>query len=286
MKTFLVLSYCIISFSVIYAQNPEWINYTSGQGVGSTAIEGDTVWVGTGGGLVKLNKTTGEKTFLNKGNSGLPSNGVTSIVIDGSGNKWIGTSGGLAKFDGTTWTVYNISNSGLPSNSVTSIAIDGSGNKWIGTIAGLAKFDGTTWTVYNESNSSLPTNGVNSIAIDGSGNKWIGTNGGLAVYKEGGVVSVKEIPGKNFPEAFSLFQNYPNPFNPSTNIMFNLAAKSLVSLKVFDVIGREVAILVAQEMSAGNHSIQWNAATMSSGVYFYRLQSGSNIETKKLILLR
>jgi hypothetical protein len=92
----------------------------------------------------------------------------------------------------------------------------------------------------------------------------------------------------------SLSQNYPNPFNPSTNITFNLHSKAFVSLKLFDVLGREVAALMNEELSAGVYTRQWNAANMPSGVYFYRLQvsqtsggqAGSYIETKKLVLLR
>lgn len=112
------------------------MNYTNGQTVHAIALEGNTVWTGTEGGLVKLNKTTGGKTFFNKDNSGLPDNSVMSIAIDGSGNKWIGTGSGLIKYDGLTWTNYTTSNSGLPHNVVTSVAIDGSGNKWIGTNGG------------------------------------------------------------------------------------------------------------------------------------------------------
>ena len=141
----------------------------------------------------------------------------------------------------------------------------------------------------------MPNNVIYSIAIDGSGNKWIGTNGGgLAIYKAGGVVSVHEITGKNFPEVFALFQNYPNPFNPSTNISFYISSKIFVSLKIFDLIGREVATILSEEMSAGIYARQWNAASMPSGVYFYRLtarhtsggQAGSFMETKKLVVLR
>jgi hypothetical protein len=133
----------------------------------------------------------------------------------------------------------------------------------------------------------LPSNYVISIATDSSGKKWIGTDGGgLAVYKEGGVTSVKEITNKNTPETFALFQNYPNPFNPSTNISFNLPAKSFVSLKVYDLLGREVAALAAQTMSAGTHALQWNAGKMPSGVYFYRLKAGTFTQTKKLVLLK
>jgi hypothetical protein len=88
------------------------------------------------------------------------------------------------------------------------------------------------------------------------------------------------------PKTFSLAQNYPNPFNPSTNISFNLPAKSFVSLKVYDLLGREVAVLVSEELSAGHYAKQWNASAMPSGGYFYRLQAGSLIETKKLVLMK
>jgi hypothetical protein len=75
-----------------------------------------------------------------------------------------------------------------------------------------------------------------------------------------------------------LSQNYPNPFNPSTIISFTLPSKSFVSLKVIDVLGRAVATLVSDEMPAGNYSRQWNAANMSSGIYFYRVQAGKQTD--------
>jgi hypothetical protein len=87
-------------------------------------------------------------------------------------------------------------------------------------------------------------------------------------------------------KGYYLNQNYPNPFNPSTTISFNLSSRSFVLLKVFDLIGREVATIVSEEMQAGNYSRQWNAFDLPSGVYFYRLQAGSFAETKKLILLK
>jgi hypothetical protein len=92
--------------------------------------------------------------------------------------------------------------------------------------------------------------------------------------------------GINIPLHFDLKQNYPNPFNPSTTISLSLPSKLFVSLKIFDLIGREVATIVSEELSAGDHSRQWNTNGMPSGVYFYRLQAGSFTETKKLILLR
>lgn len=90
----------------------------------------------------------------------------------------------------------------------------------------------------------------------------------------------------DLPTHFSLGQNYPNPFNPTTTISFGLASKSFVSLRVFNVLGREVSILVSEELPAGTYSQNWNAAGLASGVYFYCLQTGSFTETKKLLLLR
>lgn len=98
------------------------------------------------------------------------------------------------------------------------------------------------------------------------------------------VVSVSK--DDNSPTEFSLSHNYPNPFNPATTISFSLATKSLVSLRIFDILGREVAVLISDILPAGTHSSQWNAERVSSGVYFYRLQAGTFSETKKLLLIR
>jgi hypothetical protein len=102
----------------------------------------------------------------------------------------------------------------------------------------------------------------------------------------GGVTSVKEFAGKALPTSFFLMQNYPNPFNPATTISFSLPSKSFISLKIFDLLGKEVATIVSGEMSAGSYSKQWNASTFSSGIYFYRLQAGKFTETKKLVLMK
>ncbi|MBU1680267.1 MAG: T9SS type A sorting domain-containing protein, partial [Bacteroidetes bacterium] len=91
---------------------------------------------------------------------------------------------------------------------------------------------------------------------------------------------------RNFPKGFNLEQNYPNPFNPATIINYTLENQSYVSLKIFDMLGREVAKLIDEPMSPGNHAVQWNAQGFSSGVYFYQLKTGSIIQTKKMILLR
>ena len=88
------------------------------------------------------------------------------------------------------------------------------------------------------------------------------------------------------PSRYSLLQNYPNPFNPTTTISFALPKKSIVSLKIYDVIGKEVATVVNTQLESGYYSYVWNATSIPSGMYFYRLQAGSFTETKKLVLLR
>ncbi len=88
------------------------------------------------------------------------------------------------------------------------------------------------------------------------------------------------------PRECRLYQNYPNPFNPSTNIGFSLPARSRILLRVFDLLGREVATLVNEEKPAGEYTVQWNAQSMPSGVYFYRIHAGTFTATKKVLLLR
>jgi hypothetical protein len=88
------------------------------------------------------------------------------------------------------------------------------------------------------------------------------------------------------PMEYALFQNYPNPFNPTSIIRYDLPKSSFVTLKVYDVLGREVTTLVNERQELGAHQVNWQASCIASGVYFYRLQAGSFVETKKLILLR
>ncbi len=98
--------------------------------------------------------------------------------------------------------------------------------------------------------------------------------------------TVTEVNDFYQPLNFSLEQNYPNPFNPSTTISYTIPESGLVTLKVYDVLGREVETLVNEQNEAGNHSVDFNASNMNSGVYFYTIKSGNFTETKKLVLLK
>jgi lysophospholipase L1-like esterase len=120
---------------------------------------------------------------------------------------------------------------------------------------------------------------------DAAGYKTMGESIDLSMFAASdtatlGVNSIKTIDG------YVLGQNYPNPFNPSTTISFSFPIQSFVSLRVFDALGREVSILLSEQMSAGTYLRQWDATGLASGVYFYRLQAGRFADVKRLVLLR
>jgi hypothetical protein len=93
-------------------------------------------------------------------------------------------------------------------------------------------------------------------------------------------------PGGSFPVAFSLEQNYPNPFNPSTSINYNLARDGRVRLTVYNLLGQQVATLVDEVRSAGSHTLNWNAASMPSGIYIYRLEADAQVFSRRMTLMK
>ena len=99
------------------------------------------------------------------------------------------------------------------------------------------------------------------------------------------VVSV-ERENSQIPETYALSQNYPNPFNPATQINFSVPQASVVHITIYDIVGREVEVLVNEYLDAGNYTTNWNAANYSSGVYFYRMETGSFAQVKKMILMK
>jgi L-serine deaminase len=88
------------------------------------------------------------------------------------------------------------------------------------------------------------------------------------------------------PNEYSLSQNYPNPFNPTTTIEFSLRQDGRTTLEVFNILGQVVARPIDGELKAGAYQVQFNASGLSSGLYFYRLRSGSFVDTKKMLLLK
>jgi hypothetical protein len=95
-----------------------------------------------------------------------------------------------------------------------------------------------------------------------------------------------EYNNLNRVENFSLNQNYPNPFNPSTRITYSIQKAGIVSLKVYDILGREVATLVNGYQPANNYSVIFDASDLASGIYLYKLKTGDFVQTRKMILLK
>ncbi|PIW70205.1 MAG: hypothetical protein COW08_02935 [Ignavibacteriales bacterium CG12_big_fil_rev_8_21_14_0_65_30_8] len=140
---------------------------------------------------------------------------------------------------------------------------------------------------YNKSINDQPNTAVSSTVADALFN----ASDHLPVYATFKFLNATDIKyEQTVPAQFSLSQNYPNPFNPETAISYQLSAFSFVTLKVYDLLGREVATIVNEEKPSGNYEVKFNAENLSSGIFFYRLTSVSGsskfVQTKKMILLR
>jgi hypothetical protein len=164
------------------------------------------------------------------------------------------------------------------------------GSKLVGTGAVGAAYQGHSVALSADGNTAMVGgNGDNFV-----GAVWVFTRSGTPVREE----------AANIPSQFALEQNYPNPFNPSTKIQFTIVSaqsgsasakktadgsggnRQLTTLKVYDVLGREVATLVNEVKEPGTYTVEFNASSLASGVYFYRLTAGSYVATQKMILMR
>ena len=212
---------------------------------------------------------------------------------DYSGNMWFVTGGSIFMSNGTSLTTYAAPTT---STSTSSIAVAPDHKLWIGVNddistqgGGVYSFDGTTWTLYTVENSFVPYDIIGAVFADKNGNKYFALSqprGGLAIFNENGITSVNSPVEQILPTSLLLYQNYPNPFNPTTTISFQLPSAGHVTLKVFDVLGREVTTLVNEQKPAGSYKVKFDAINLSSGTYFYRLQTNDFTQTKKLILIR
>jgi len=175
-------------------------------------------------------------------------------------------------YSGTCTVTYAGANQKVLGGAYQNLTIAGSGNM---PLTAPATVGGTlTLTSGNLDNS------IYQVTVSGSVVKTGGTT------SRNPVVTAVEESNNFVPDCFTLNQNYPNPFNPSTAISYQLSANSFVSLKVFDMLGREVATLVNEVMPAGIYSTTWNASGFGSGIYFCKMQAGPFSETKKLVLMK
>lgn len=122
--------------------------------------------------------------------------------------------------------------------------------------------------------------------IDQNAGWAVGNNGAIIKTTNGGVTFLDDKNEVNIPQYFSLSQNYPNPFNPNTYIKYQIPELRFVTLKVYDILGNEVATLVNEVKHAGSYEVEFDGTRLTSGIYFYRIISGSYSDTKKLVLLK
>jgi len=174
---------------------------------------------------------------------------------------------------GNTLTVENLKISMMSDDTAITYI---SGPIYVASIApGQTVIPPGSCTVRVDSNFSLPFNFNFDISID----EWL--------YWKDSISIVTSVEDKNtLPVNYKLSQNYPNPFNSMTRIRYQIPELSLVTLRVYDVLGNEITSLVNDEKTVGNYQVGFDASSLSSGIYFYRLQAGEFVETKKMILLK
>ena len=252
------------------------------------------------------------------GPSGLSSSRVNSLVSDPAGNLYAATSidGIFVSSDGGgTW-----SSRGLVRNDIQSLAVNSRGEIFVGVYGGIFKSTDLPngWGMVPFTNDYVYALSVNSFdqvyagtlsgvyaSVDGNSFTGAGMTGNTVlslsfgpdnrvfagVYQGGlsqSAQAVTEVRTGNsdFPKSFTLGQNYPNPFNPTTTVEFEIAKLGPVSLKIFDILGNEVATLLNRRLIPGRYTVQWNAAHAASGTYYYRLSTTASTEVKKMVLVR
>ncbi|NOS85992.1 MAG: T9SS type A sorting domain-containing protein [Ignavibacteria bacterium] len=146
---------------------------------------------------------------------------------------------------------------------------------------------GLNWLAQNTNSNSIPANSI--FFIDENHGWVVGDYGGIMRTTNGGI-GITSISSE-IPRSYTLFQNYPNPFNPVTRIRFSIPAfaettRRVVSLKIYDILGKEIAVLVNENLNPGTYEVGWNASNFSSGIYFYSLFTDNNKQTRKMVVVK
>jgi hypothetical protein len=300
----------IRSTNVSSATPPSWqtlTNATTGNTVTALSISktnANRLYVGTDSGeILKLDgANAGNPTAVNI-STGLPTAYVNCIYVDPANENniiavfsnysvislWSSTNGGTswADISGNLEQNANGTGNGPSCRWVTSVFANATMTYFVATSTGLystSNLNGTA-TVWAQEGSNTIGNVVCTMVKGRDSDEFVAVaTHGAGIYSASNVTSVED--GSSLPEDYTLYQNYPNPFNPSTTISFSLAQAGNVKLTLFDALGRNVQEIANKEFSSGNHSINFNAANLTSGVYFYRIEAGSFVQSKKMILLK
>ncbi len=175
---------------------------------------------------------------------------------------------------GRVWLLHNVGNAYSASFSLNPLCISRT------TAAYMEKLDARSMRLY----FALPTQAEKTkISYHGIPTTQGSISGAVTIHSSTTDIALST---NDIPDKFELQQNYPNPFNPTTNISISIPSKSFASLKIFDVLGREVATIVSQDLTAGKYTYQWKAESFASGIYFYRLHAGDFSQTRKLVLVK
>ena len=229
----------------------------------------------------------------------------SGIVFDKNDVLWIGAGNALINYNSTTGSYTTIKPDSLwpfPGDFIRPMIVTPDGKLWLvydsefpNLVAGLCWYDGNEVGVLPSSPGGvpqwggLPNSNIKDLKyreVTNGYELWMSCKGrGIAV------LTVKQNPtsideAENIPSDFMLSQNYPNPFNPSTKIKWQSPVSGHQTLKIYDVLGNEVATLVDEFRDAGSYEITYNASKFSSGTYFYKLQAGDFIHTRKMVLLK
>ena len=233
---------------------------------------------------------------------------VICLAVSGTnlfaGASWGVNSGGVFRStnNGTNWTYVS---STFPYTRVNALAVSGTnllagcGGSQIGMrgVGGPGVFlstnDGTSWIAVNEglprfdSYDTAHYVGIAGLVVSGT-YLFATTEHGRGIFRRplSEMMTSTQSSSNQLPVAFTLIQNYPNPFNPTTTIKYELPRTSNVTLSVYDLLGRQVSVLVNERRSAGVHEAKFDGSNLASGVYFYRLQAGDFAQTKRLLLLK
>ena len=216
--------------------------------------------------------------------TGLDDTTARAIGYDETGYVYAGIYGMGIYRSGDNGDNWQRSDSGVTNHLVSAFASNSLDEVYAGTTGGgvfRTNDNGDHW----QEVAGLGNKYVRCLAMSHDGYLYAGTTGGGVYRSQQSTTGLRKLP-TGIPGRFDLAQNYPNPFNPSTRISFSLPKERFVKLEVYNLLGARMATLISENLSAGSYSAAWNAASAPSGVYFYRLEAGSFLQTRKMILLR
>lgn len=278
-----------------------WTDYTLAEGdriYDRTSLSIDSngvVWAGTQRGLWRYD---GDSWTSYTVADGLADDGVY-VVLAGDTGVWCGTTEGLSFFSGTSWTTYTTAD-GLALTMAHSLAFGIHGDLWASTgamkgdllnyttIGGLSHFQDGAWSYYTM-DDGLVSNFIFSVSVTPVGIVWCGTDCGASIFTPNGTSVADETPVSH--SLLSINANYPNPANPSTTLDFTVNGETFLTLTIRDILGRKVRTLTSMRYYPGRYTVHWDGTdrfgkSVSSGLYFGVYDTGSFLESHKIMVLR